>query len=155
DAARAPDAERGGAAAVDTTPSDRGIIRAFPRPTHPERSSPPVIPAFVHKPINRVRELFSGAPTQPAGKVERLDPEGISGWVHRVGTADVEVVVNGTVVAKTFPSQPRIDNGAALDNGFSRTLKDLWKYLGQGDWIEVRYAGRPLPIEGHGDRWIC
>ena len=114
-----------------------------------------MIPAFAHKPITRVRELLSRAPAQPAGLVERLDPEGVSGWVHRLGTADVEIVVNGTVVATTFPSQPRADDGAALDNGFSRTLKDLWKYLGQGDWIEVRYAGMALPIKGHGERWVC
>lgn len=113
------------------------------------------MPAFVHKPISRLRELLSGESREPAGHVERLDSEGISGWVHRDGTSDVEIVVNGTVVAKTFPSQPRLADGARLDNGFSRTLKDLWKYLGQGDYIEVRYAGKALPIEGHGVRWVC
>lgn len=89
------------------------------------------------------------------GSVERLDSEGVAGWVERNGTSDVEILVNGCVVATTFPSQPRVVNGTKLDNGFSRTLKDLWKYLGQGDCIEVRYAGKTLPIDGHGNRWVC
>lgn len=114
-----------------------------------------MIPEFVYKPINRLREVWGGGAQEPAGLVERLNSEGIAGWVNRTGTSDVEVVVNGSVVATTFPSQPRIVDGTRLDNGFSRTLKDLWKYLGRGDYIEVRYAGKLLPIEGHGDRWVC
>lgn len=112
-------------------------------------------PTFIHRPIHRLQKLLRAGSQEPPGLVERLDREGVAGWVSRQGTSDVEIIVNGSVVATTFPSQPRSVNGSKSDNGFSRTLKDLWKYLGQGDCIEVRYAGKLLPIEGHGERWVC
>lgn len=114
-----------------------------------------MISTLVHSSIRRFRELRHGRHQLPPGAVEKLGPEGVSGWVNRQGTADVKIAVNGSVVATTFPAQPRSANGTKSDNGFSRTLKDLWKYLGHGDYIEVHYAGKLLPIEGHGDRWVC
>ena len=67
----------------------------------------------------------------------------------------MEIVVNGSIVATTFPSQPRTIGGVDSDDGFSRTLKGLWRYLGQGDHVEIRYAGTALPIKEHGERWVC
>lgn len=89
------------------------------------------------------------------GFVEKLDSEGVAGWVLRQGRSEVEIAVNGNIVATTFPSQSKTIDGTVSDNGFSRTLKGLWSYLGQGDYIEVRYGGNYLPIMDHGRRWIC
>lgn len=87
--------------------------------------------------------------------MDKLDAEGVAGWVQRKGQSEVEITVNGNVVATTFPSQSRTIDGKESDEGFSRTLKGLWRYLGQGDQIEVRYAGQALAIAGHGQQWIC
>jgi hypothetical protein len=97
----------------------------------------------------------ASATTRPAGAVERLDTDGIEGWVSRTGDDDVEISVNGRTVASTFPSQVRVVDGLALESGFSRQLKALWRFMGEGDYLEVRYAGATLPISGHGDRWVC
>jgi len=91
----------------------------------------------------------------PLGMVEKIDATGVEGWVERSGDMEVEIAVNGQVVASSFPSQNRELGGVVRDIGFSRTLKGLWKFLGEGDCVQVLYAGRALPIAGHGDRWTC
>lgn len=90
------------------------------------------------------------------GVVEAINNKkgALKGWVLREGReSEVEIVLNGVVVATTFPSQTIAFNGGTADVGFSRVLKDLWANLGEGDVVEVKYDGQALPIVGHGTRW--
>ena len=96
------------------------------------------------------------APAPALGLVEKIKPAVVRGWVidpDAKSSPIVEIVVNGRVVGRTVACQPKTINGETIHAGFARKLRGLWKFLGPKDTIEVRCAGRVLPIVDHGYRY--
>jgi SAM-dependent methyltransferase/tetratricopeptide (TPR) repeat protein len=104
----------------------------------------------------RAAQLPAALPEDPDPAVDEADgaagavafgPVGVTGWVLDDGDGDTEVLVkvNGHVVARTHT---RTSEGTPDPPGirrFRRALRDLWYFTGEGDTLEVEYAGRALP----------
>ena len=90
-----------------------------------------------------------------SGIVEVLGRRVISGWVIPIDSHEkVLFKVNGSVIGSARPSTRVRFNGKRRNYGFSRRLRGLWQYLAKGDYVEVEYGGKRLPIVGFGFRYV-
>jgi hypothetical protein len=92
----------------------------------------------------------------PFGEAEITESGVVRGWVdNQDGVSEVQIALNGKLLASTSAARPHTIGGVVKDIGFARGIQSVWSVLGQGDRITVSYGGQVLPIVGHGAAWVC
>lgn len=87
------------------------------------------------------------------GVVEVFDRDAVRGWAEVEPGAEPPAAtlhLDGVEIASAFATEPveRRVHGEA--RGFALALTDLWDFVGPGNRLTVRLAGRTLPIAGQG-----